>query len=182
MLFCTLFLCISNICILSTLSNLIEGREPVDLRRHVNEKALMYLLFGIYISLYYAASITEQILILVKGVSAKRKYWLEGLESLVTFGIYVVISLTFHPCFFTDGFRQLQNVIFDFNIASFFVPIEERGTQVDVVLKTDSSNIENGEPLTNPMIVQLPCEYSSEDVSNGLINKAIGRIAVATKI
>eukprot|EP00826_Nyctotherus_ovalis_P059689 TRINITY_DN8325_c0_g1_i6.p2 TRINITY_DN8325_c0_g1~~TRINITY_DN8325_c0_g1_i6.p2 ORF type:complete len:106 (-),score=32.13 TRINITY_DN8325_c0_g1_i6:52-369(-) len=58
MLFCTLFLCISNIYILSTLSNLIEGREPIDLRRHISEKALMYLLFGIYISLYYIASIT----------------------------------------------------------------------------------------------------------------------------
>jgi len=118
MFFSTFTLCIRNINILTSLPRLFELLNIPVPHEPILKRVIMYVIFGIYFCIYYAANFTEQILILVHAFTTKRKYWFEGLESFIMLIIYFTITLTFHPYFFNERFRQLHRIL---AVVSFFV-------------------------------------------------------------
>jgi len=108
---CSVFiLSIGNIKNLYSQLRVIMGQGFNELQKELEKKMRMYFAFGILMDLCFIGGIVEHLYLLITDVKDIEKHWIEGIESLVYWLMYLIIIFLFNPCFFTVAFRMASDI------------------------------------------------------------------------
>jgi uncharacterized BrkB/YihY/UPF0761 family membrane protein len=103
-------LSIGNIKNLYSQLRVIHGHGFNELQRELRKKMRIYFAFGILMDLCFIGGIVEHLYLLITNVKDVEEHWIEGIESLVYWLMYLIIVFLFNPCFFTTAFRMALDV------------------------------------------------------------------------
>ena len=99
---------IANIKALKAHAQTLVGPDMAEIRKGTIRKIWMFILFDLITSLYYLYHGTYLVLDVLATYSDRIDLILQGVHTLISFIVIALVTIIFHPIFFTASFQLGQ--------------------------------------------------------------------------